>query len=56
MGYIGPVKVVAPATKIEGFEYKKDENIFIYRSNVEGKIIKIDKGTRIKAKCLQSSL
>jgi hypothetical protein len=31
-GLIGPVEVKLPRGLIEGFEYKKDENIFISRS------------------------
>ena len=46
---------MAPKTKIEGFEYKKDENILVWLGN-ENKIVKIDRGTCIKAKCISSHI
>jgi hypothetical protein len=55
-GLIGPVEVKLPRGLIEGFEYKKDENIFISRCGGENKIVKIDKGTKIKAKCISTSV
>jgi hypothetical protein len=50
------VEVKVPRSLIKGFEYKKDENIFISKSSSEGKAIKIDKGTKIKAKCISTSI
>jgi hypothetical protein len=50
------VEVKLPRSLIEGFEYKKDENIFISRAGGENKAVKIDKGTKVKAKCISTTI
>lgn len=50
-GKLGPAEVLIPKSKMDGMcEYKKDENIFVIRTNQD---VRIDKGSKVRCRCFE---